>query len=113
MGMSAPSRSYASKDAAILGCVKSLVSETLGERRANVYLFGSWASGTQRAASDIDVAVEPFEPLPPGLLARLREALEESTVPYRVEVVDLTETDAGFRHRVRSEGILWIGCKSA
>ena len=45
--------------------------------------------------------------LPPGLLAELREALEESTVPWRVEVVDLSETDAAFRERVLKEGIVW------
>jgi hypothetical protein len=38
----------------------------------------------------------------------LREALEEGTIPNRVEVVDLTETDAAFRDSVRREGILWI-----
>ena len=110
--MSTSHPSLEPRDAAVLGRVRALVSQTLGERRVNVYLFGSWASGTQRPSSDIDVAVEPLDPLPPGVLARVREALEESSVPYRVEVVDLTETDAGFRHRVKNEGILWIGCAS-
>ena len=111
--MSAPSPSTAPGDAAVLDRVKALVSTTLARRRAAVYLFGSWASGTHRIASDIDIAVDSAEPLPPGLLARLREALEESTIPYRVEVVDLTDTDAGFRDRVRREGVLWIACESA
>ena len=111
MGVSTPRRGLEPRDAAVLGRVRALVSNALGERRANVYLFGSWASGTQRA-SDIDVAVDPVDPRPPGVLARVREALEESSVPYRVDVVDLTETDPGFRHRVKNEGILWIGCES-
>jgi uncharacterized protein len=78
-----------------------------------VYLFGSWARGAQRATSDIDVAIESAEPLPRALLASLREALEESTIPNRVDVVDLAETDAAFRDRVHREGIRWIASGSA
>jgi hypothetical protein len=51
--------------------------------------------------------------LPRALLASLREALEESTIPNRVDVVDLAETDAAFRDRVHREGILWIASGSA
>jgi len=34
-------------------------------------------------------------------------------VPYRVDVVDLSDADAEFRERVRREGILWIASASA
>ena len=71
------------------------------------YLFGSWATGRRHSASDIDVAIEATEPLAPGLLAGLREALEESTIPYRVDVVDLADADPTFRERVRREGVVW------
>jgi hypothetical protein len=47
------------------------------------------------------------------VLATLRDALEESTIPYRVDVVDLAETDADFRERIRREGVLWIASGSA
>ena len=100
-------------DPALLDRVKAIVRQTLGHTPADVYLFGSWASGTQRSTSDIDVAIESAEPLPRALLASLREALEESTVPNRVDVVDLAETDAAFRDRVRREGIRWIVSGSA
>jgi hypothetical protein len=94
-------------DTAVLDRVRTLVTGTLHGRRASVYLFGSWATGRPHRASDIDVAVEAAEPLGPGVLARLREALEESTIPYRVDVVDLADTDPTFRERVRREGVVW------
>jgi predicted nucleotidyltransferase len=100
-------------DPALLDRVRELVRQILGSTPADVYLFGSWARGTQRATSDIDVAIESAEPLPRTLLASLREALEESTIPNRVDVVDLAETDAAFRDGVRREGILWIDSGSA
>lgn len=87
--------------------VKAIVLDRLSGHDAAVYLFGSRARGTPRAVSDIDVAIDAEAPLPRILLARLREDLEESTVPYRVDVVDLAECDAGFRERVRREGVRW------
>jgi predicted nucleotidyltransferase len=90
-----------------------VAEQNLAGRRVDVYLFGSWARGTAGPTSDVDLAVDPREPLPPGVLARLREALEESTIPLRVDVVDLADTDAAFRDRVRREGIRWIACSSA
>ena len=100
-------------DPALLERVKGIVRRVLGHTPADVYLFGSWARGTQRPTSDIDVAIESAEPLPRALLASLREALEESTIPNRVDVVDLAETDTAFRDRVRREGIRWIASGSA
>src|SRR3990172_3146384 len=100
-------------DPALLDRVKGIVRRVLGPSPADVYLFGSWAGGAQPPTSDIDVAIESAEPLPRALLASLREALEESTIPNRVDVVDLAETDAAFRDRVRHEGIRWIASGSA
>lgn len=110
--MALPNPSATSPDAAILKRVEHIVRRALSPHRANVYLFGSWARGLQRPASDIDVAIEGSDPLPPGVLAGLREALEESTIPYPVDVVDLADTEADFRERVHREGVLWIASSS-
>ncbi len=40
-------------------------------------------------------------------LDHLREAYEESTIPWIVEVANLADTDAEFRDRVRREGVRW------
>lgn len=58
------------------------------------------------------MAILPLELLPPGLLAEIREAFEESHIPFEVDVVDLTEADTLFRERVLKEGILWSDCRS-
>ena len=79
---------------------------------ALVLLFGSFAAGNTRENSDIDIAVDSQEPLPPGVLPRLREALEESNITRVVEVVDLRDAEPAFRERVRREGIVWSGSAS-
>ena len=87
--------------------VRRIVLDALSENNAHVYLFGSWARGEATRLSDIDIAIVPYATLPRGTLARLRERLEESHVPYHVDVVDLTRTAPEFRRRVLAEGMLW------
>jgi hypothetical protein len=97
----------------LLERVRAIVLDILRPYGGTAYLFGSWASGTRHRTSDIDVAIETPKPLPGGVLARLREALEESSVPYRVDVVDLADADPDFRERVRREGTRWTVSASA
>jgi len=87
--------------------VRRVVLAGLGPHRARVFLFGSRAVGGAREGSDIDVAILPLEPLPIATLAEIREALEESTIPYRVDLVDLRFAPSGLRDRVLREGVSW------
>jgi hypothetical protein len=87
--------------------VRAIVREGLRGADARVFLFGSRAGGLTHRASDVDVAVLPQAPLPVGLLGAIREALEESTVPFSVDLVDLSEVDAPFRERILRLGVPW------
>jgi uncharacterized protein len=86
---------------------RRIVLDRLKGRDCSVFLFGSRAHGKPRRSSDIDVAVLPREPLPPGLLAEIAEALEESPILCSVDLVDLLRCDEDFRRRVLSEGQRW------
>lgn len=85
----------------------------LGGRAARVYLFGSCARGDWRQSSDVDVAVEPLEPVPDDLFPAIRDALEESDIPYFVDVVDWRRADPALRATILREGILWTRPGSA
>jgi predicted nucleotidyltransferase len=88
-----------------------ILSELLGTG-AEVFLYGSAASGGFSRTSDVDIAIEGFGKLPRGKLAHIREQVEMSHIPYRVEIVLLDEADEAFREKVRSEGIQWNGSES-
>jgi uncharacterized protein len=90
-----------------LAQVRTIVLEGLRGHPARVYLFGSWARGCASRVSDIDVAVEPAQPLPRGLLAEIHETLDQSRILYPVDLVDLSEAAPAFRRRVAAEGVLW------
>ncbi len=86
---------------------RRIVLEGLQAHAARVWLFGSRARGTAGRGSDIDVAVLPDRPLPPGVLQDIREALENSRILYPVDLVDLTTAEAGLREAVLREGVPW------
>ncbi len=94
----------------ILKQVKEIVLKSVERAPARVYLFGSWARGDERATSDIDIAVEPIGVISPFLLQNLREELEESHIPYSVDVVDTREAHSKLIDNITREGILWKDC---
>lgn len=105
--MGGPAESAAETRAQILQEVRQTTRAVLNPYPVKVYLFGSWAKGSPSPHSDIDVAIDPVRPLPPGTLATLRERFEENRIPYKVDVVDLGATDRTFREAVIRQGIPW------
>lgn len=97
-----------------LARIREIVAEHLRPHpNARAYLFGSRVDGTARPFSDVDVAILHDGDMSRYEFAALREALEESEILLEVDVVDLNETDAGFRDRVLHEGKLWNDFASA
>ena len=92
-----------------LARVRDIVFEALGDRSARVYVVGSGARGEARRASDIDVAIDAQDALPSGLLSRIRDWLDESTIPFDVDIVDLRTAPPDIRASVERDGLLWTG----
>jgi predicted nucleotidyltransferase len=86
---------------------RRIVLDRLHGQGVRVFLYGSWVTGHPGRTSDIDIGVLPEGKLPGGLLSEIREALEESTIVYPVDLVDLSEASPSLRERVVREGIPW------
>src|SRR5690349_13257293 len=52
-------------------------------------VFGSRALGRARPYSDLDLALEWDQPLGLDVIGAIAEALSESDLPYKVDIVDL------------------------
>lgn len=88
--------------------IKDIVLTCMAEEPVCIFLFGSWARGTMRHGSDVDIAVEYMEGASDLLkIGELRERLEESTVPYRVDIVDMQRASETLVQEIRKEGIRW------
>jgi len=90
-----------------LGELRRMIGDALGECAAEVWLFGSCARGDVRQHSDIDVAILPRDDLPSGFFAELAADIEESPIPYDVDLVDLRRADPALVDEVRREGVKW------
>jgi len=87
--------------------LRRIVLAALGEHDAAVWLFGSCARGEPRQHSDIDIAILPRDQLPSGFFGELEADIEESTIPYDVDLVDLRQADPALVDEVRREGVKW------
>ncbi len=87
--------------------LRRMVLATLGDHDAGVWLFGSCARGEPRQHSDIDIAILPRDELPSGFFGELEADIEESTIPYDVDLVDLRRADPALVDEVRREGVKW------
>jgi uncharacterized protein len=79
-------------------------ARALADRRG-AYVFGSRAHGGARRFADLDLALEWDKPLGLDIISRIAEALSESDLPYKVDIVDLATTEPAFRARIAADRI--------
>jgi len=72
-----------------------------------VLLFGSRATGKQRPGSDIDLALDNGQKIPWEIITRLLVAIDDTTIPMKVDLVDLYTVTDDFKEQVLKEGVLW------
>lgn len=72
---------------------------------ARAYVFGSRAHGGARRFSDLDLALEWDRPLGFDITGRIAEALSESDLPYKVDIIDLATVEPEFRARIAADCI--------
>ena len=71
-----------------------------------VWVFGSRANWNTRDSSDLDLALEGDSALDYGVMVALETAFEQSGIPYKVDVIDLSQVTDGFRRIVKVRRIL-------
>ena len=69
-----------------------------------IYLFGSRARGDEGMHSDIDIAIDGDALT--SRLSQARFALEESLVPYKIDLLDLSKASY-LKGIIQKEGIVW------
>lgn len=86
--------------------LKFFIREFFSGKPVKVYLFGSRARGDNTPYSDVDIAVEADVDLRREL-TELRTILEESSLPYKVDIVDLRGASY-LKETVEREGVRWL-----
>ncbi len=87
--------------------LKQLILNYIADKPVQIFLYGSRARNTARKTSDVDIALLSKDKLPEGFITNLREIIEESTIPYQVDIIDLNQVDDNFRQKILKEAKLW------
>jgi predicted nucleotidyltransferase len=72
-----------------------------------IYLFGSRARGTHSRSSDFDIALDTGAPIDSYLIGLIKESIENSNIPFFVDIVDFQRLDTQMQHEILEEGIVW------
>lgn len=76
-----------------------------------VRVFGSRLSRTAKQYSDLDLAVVGSGRLSNDMLRHLKEAFEESDLPFRVDVLDWHDTSPEFQKVIEKKYEVVLGCE--
>jgi predicted nucleotidyltransferase len=87
------------EDLAIL----QMVLRTYLPSDTGVWIFGSRVTGAARRYSDLDLALRGDKPLDFDTLGRLKDALSESDLTIKVDVIDLGTVEPAFLRMIQSE----------
>lgn len=71
-----------------------------------VWAFGSRVTGTHKPYSDLDLALVGDEPISIQTRAMLIEALSNSGLPYKVDIVDWASTSEAFRQIIEKQKLV-------
>ena len=87
--------------------LRRMVLCAIGDHDAAVWLFGSCARGDVKGNSDIDIGVLPREEISPEFFADLAARIEDSEIPYDVDLFDLRYVEPALMGAVQREGVMW------
>ncbi len=68
-----------------------------------IYFFGSRTQGKALEYSDVDVALKSSDKIPIEKMLQLKAQFEESTIPYKIDIVDLNNLKAEFKKIIEKD----------
>jgi predicted nucleotidyltransferase len=78
---------------------------------AEIYLFGSRASGTEAKHSDFDFALNCTKP-EPDIRRKIEDEIDKIAGLYKVDIIYLPEVEKDFKEMILKNGRLIYGRKS-
>lgn len=83
--------------------IQKILREFLDSKTVRVYVFGSRAGNRARPESDLDILLRGTSEIPYSTLTQLKEAFEESDIPYKIDVLDYFSVSDRFRKKIESQ----------
>lgn len=94
-------------DQKYLDLLKDLVLSQVDTDKVKVFLFGSRALPNYPSRADADIGLDADEPIPSEVYHKIRNAVEDSMIPWDVDIVDFTRVDPQFRKEATRHIVVW------
>lgn len=83
--------------------LKKILITPLQTHECKIWIFGSRATGAFRQFSDIDILFEPSHTIPSDLIGQIKEDLENSNLPIKVDLVQKKDLAKGYLPHIESQ----------
>jgi len=101
-------------DKKYLNMLKEIIFSIVDTKKVMVFLFGSRVSGRHSLSADADIGLLADEKLlladeklPANLYHKIRNAIDESIIPWEVDVIDFTRADQTFKEETLKDIVIW------
>ncbi len=85
----------------------TIIQSVLNSQPLEIILYGSRATGKAHSSSDYDIALKSSQLIPRSKLSLIREKMEESNIPYKIDVVDYAVVSSKLQAIIDKDGIKW------
>lgn len=86
--------------------IKKIILDNL-PKNVEVYLFGSGVTSNHSYNSDIDVAINPHSDFDENIIRKIKDLIEDSYVPFKVDIIDLRKVSDEFIKEVFKKVKKW------
>lgn len=77
--------------------IQNILTKHLENKDYKFFVFGSRATGQPSKWSDFDIGIQGETKVPLAKLSAIKGDLEESSIPYKVDVVDFSRLPEKFK----------------
>ncbi len=88
----------------VLEKISQILKNHLPDENTDFYIFGSRAKGRAKQYSDIDIAIDDSgQKIDDLTKLKIESEFEESTIPYKIDVIDLNDITEDFRKCIEND----------
>lgn len=103
-------RKYISKWISI---AKDIFLKNLDTDKFFIFIFGSRSTENFSHSSDLDIGILGEAPVERKQIIKIKHELEESIVPFHIDIVDFHSVDENFKQTALQDIIVWNKPKAA
>ncbi len=90
-----------------LDLLKEIVLSIVDTQEIMVFLFGSRVATDHSTTADADIGLFSDIPIPRTLYHKIRNAIDESIIPWHVDIIDFTHVDPMFKKEAAKDIVIW------